>query len=188
MEGMTETQTSTYSRWALILRGIVAVLFGIAVLAWPHATLITIIYLLGAFVLVDGIIAVVGGFFLPGSSKWALILGGVLAVIIGLMVFFWPGITALILLYLVAAWAIVAGISIIVFAFTSGSSVGQEWAYAIAGGVLILLGIFLFFRPGAGILSILWLVGVALIAGGVLQFIRAFMPASARTRIVDTNW
>ena len=185
MDGMTGTQASSYNRWMLILRAAISVIIGILVLALPGLTLITLIYLLGAFILVDGIIAVVAGFLRP-YGKWSLILGGILAIIIALLVFFWPHITAIILLYLIAAWAIVSGIAAMVTAFSLGAVIGQEWLLAIAGAILLLFGLFLLFRPGAGILSLLWLLGAALIAYGVLLFIRAFIPARASTS--TTNW
>jgi uncharacterized membrane protein HdeD (DUF308 family) len=185
MDGMTGTQASSYSRWMLILRAAISVIIGIMVLVWPGLTLIALVYLLGAFVLVDGIFAVVGGFFRP-YGKWSLIIGGILAIVLGIMMFFWPGITALVLLYLIAAWAIVMGIAAIVTAFSLGGVLGQEWVLVIAGAVLLLLGLFLILRPGAGILSLLWLLGAGLIAHGVLLFIRAFLPASPNTSTV--NW
>ncbi|MFL5626268.1 MAG: HdeD family acid-resistance protein [Ktedonobacteraceae bacterium] len=177
---MTRTQASNYNRWMLILRAVISVIIGIVVLALPGLTLITLVYLLGAFILVDGIIAVVAGFLRP-YGKWSFIVGGILAIIIGLMVFFWPGITAIVLLYLIAAWAIVSGIAALVTAFSLGAAIGQEWLLAIAGAILLLFGLFLLFRPGAGILSLLWLLGAALIAYGVLLFIRAFIPRQAST-------
>ena len=185
MDGMTGTRASNYSRWMLILRAAISVIIGIIVLVWPSLTLIALVYLFGAFVLVDGIFAVVGGFFRP-YGKWFLIIGGILAIVLGIMMFFWPRITALVLLYLIAAWAIVMGIAAIVTAFSLGGALGQEWVLVIAGAVLLLLGLFFIFRPSAGILSLLWLLGVGLIAHGVLLFIRAFLPASPNTSTV--NW
>ena len=183
MDGMTGTQASSYSRWMLILRAAISVIIGIMVLVWPGLTLITLVYLFGAFVLVDGIFAVVAGFFRP-YGKWSLIIGGILAIVLGIMMFFWPSITAIILLYLIAAWAIVMGIAAIVTAISLGGALGQEWVLVIAGAVLLLLGLFFLIRPGAGILSLLWLLGVGLIVNGVLLFIRAFLPTSANTSTV----
>lgn len=185
MDGMTGTQASNYSRWMLILRAAISVIIGIMVLVWPGLTLITLVYFFGAFVLVDGIFAVIAGFFRP-YGKWSLIIGGILAIVLGIMIFFWPGITAIVLLYLIAAWAIVMGIAAIVTAFSLGGALGQEWVLVIAGAVLVLLGLFLLLRPGAGILSLLWLLGAGLIANGVLLFIRAFLPPSANTSA--RNW
>jgi len=78
----------------------------------------------------------------------------------------------------------VMGIAAIVTAVSLGGALGQEWVLVIAGAVLLLLGLFFLIRPGAGILSLLWLLGVGLIANGVLLFIRAFLPTSANTSTV----
>lgn len=183
MQGMTGTQATSYSRWMLILRAVISVIIGIMVLVWPGLTLITLVYLFGAFVVVDGIFAVVAGFVRP-YGKWSLIIGGILAIVLGIMIFFWPHITAIILLYLIAAWAIVMGIAAIVTGFSLGGALGQEWVLVIAGAVLLLLGLFFLFRPGAGILSLVWLLGVVLIVHGVLLFIRAFLPTPANTSTI----
>ncbi len=92
----------------------------------------------------------------------------------GVMAFVWPGITALVLLYLVAIWAILTGIMEISAAFMRRLPVSQEWALGLAGVLSIVFGIILFVRPGAGLLTILWLVGIYAIVFGVLLIVRAF--------------
>src|ERR687897_2912559 len=102
--------------WALLLRGIAAVLFGLAALFWPGLTLFVLIVFFGAYSLVDGIFAIVAGIRGSGGRRWLLLAEGVLGVLVGLIALFWPGMTALVFLYVIAAWAILTGILKVVVA------------------------------------------------------------------------
>jgi uncharacterized membrane protein HdeD (DUF308 family) len=181
MDSVTTAQPVRNYRSMLIVRAILAVLFGIAVLVWPRISLLIFIYLFGAFAFVDGIVAIVAAFTWRKdiSYWWVLLVGGILGVVFGLVTFIWPGLTALTLLYVFAAWLIVTGIAQIVFAFTLRWTPSRELMLVIAGALALLLGIFLFVRPGAGILSLVWLVGIYAIVYGAILFIRAFMPVGA---------
>ena len=95
--------------WALAVRGLVAVLFGLLTFLLPGITLITLVLLFGAYALVDGIFNVIG-FFSTVSHHWALLIGGVIGVIAGVLTFAWPAITALVLPYVIAFWAMFTGI------------------------------------------------------------------------------
>ncbi len=177
MSMFSRTQVPGQSWWSLLARGIIAVLFGLAALFWPGLTLLVLVYIFGAFALVEGIIAIYHSFQERSmqTNWWMLLLEGIAGVILGILVFIWPGITALVLLYLIAAWAIITGIIELVAAFTTG----MGWVLAIAGALSILLGIVLFARPVAGILSLVWLIGIYAIIWGVLLIIRAFQARSA---------
>lgn len=160
--------------WLVLLRGIISVLFGIVAIVWPGPTLLFLIYLFGAYVLIDGITAVVVAFQERNaySRWWVVLIGGIAGIILGLLVFFWPGETAIVLLFLVAAWAIVTGIFEVIAAFMAPA--GFEWAL-IAGGVIsILLGVVLFFIPRAGLLAFVWLIGIFSLIYGVVLIVRAF--------------
>src|SRR3954469_15088793 len=104
--------------WVLVLRGLLAVLFGIAAFAWPGITLAALVILYGAYALVDGIFAIASVMIgrTSGMPWWALLLQGLAGIAVGIMTFAWPGITALVLLCLIAAWAVVTGIFSIVAA------------------------------------------------------------------------
>src|SRR6266568_278077 len=106
--------------------------------------------------LVEGIITIYLSFQVRDmqTNWWMLLLEGIAGVILGILVFIWPGITALVLLFLIAAWAVITGIIELVAAFT----VGMGWLLALAGVLSIVLGIILFARPVAGILSLVWLI------------------------------
>jgi uncharacterized membrane protein HdeD (DUF308 family) len=162
--------------WLVLLRGIVSVLFGIVAIVSPGITLLFLIYLFGAYVLIDGITAVVVAFQERNvySRWWVVLIGGIAGIILGLMVFFWPGETVLVLLFLIAAWAIVTGIFEVIAAFVVSTGAGREWAL-IAGGVIsILLGVVLFFIPRASLLAFVWLIGIFSLIYGIVLIVRAF--------------
>lgn len=162
--------------WLLLVRGILAILFGIIALVAPGIALLAFIYVFAAYAILDGITAIVVSFrersFL--RTWWVLLLEGILGVIFGILAFVWPGETALILLYLVAFWALVTGIIEISSAFIVPGSVGLRWGLGLAGLLSIIFGIILIVHPGAGLLAVLWLVGIYAIVFGVSLIIYAF--------------
>jgi uncharacterized membrane protein HdeD (DUF308 family) len=155
--------------WALLLRGIAAVLFGLAALFWPGLTLFVLIVFFGAYTVVDGVFAIVAGIRAEGGRRWLLLAEGALGVLAGLIAFFYPGITALILLYVIAAWAIFTGILRVVLAISLRREIENEWLFVLSGVLSVLFGVILAVLPGAGLLSLVWLIGIfALIVGVVL--------------------
>lgn len=166
--------------WALLVRGILAILFGIIALADPGIALLAFIYVFAAYAILDGIMAIVVSLqersFL--RAWWVLLLEGILGIIFGILAFAWPGETALVLLFLVAAWALVTGIIEIISAFVVPGSAGRRWGIGLAGLLSIIFGIILFVRPGAGLLAVLWVVGIYAIVFGVSLIIYAFQVRS----------
>lgn len=160
----------TGSWWALLLRGIAAVAFGILAFVWPQITLTVLVFLWGAYALVDGIFAIAAGIKSYGKNKrwWILLLEGVLSAAAGVFAFVIPGITALILLILIASWAIVTGVFEIVAAIQLRKEIKGEWLLALAGVASILFGVLLFLNPGAGALAVVWLIGAYAIVFGAL--------------------
>src|ERR1700676_4439961 len=148
--------------WIMALRGLLAVIFGLIALLAPGIALLAFIYVFAAYALLDGIITVYTAIQERGSmSRWGWILfEGLLGILAGIVAFVYPGLTAVVLLYIVAIWAVVTGIMEIAAAFLIRGFAAREWALGIAGVISILFGIFLFVFPGAGLLSILWLVGI----------------------------
>jgi uncharacterized membrane protein HdeD (DUF308 family) len=157
------------SWWLLLLRGLCAILFGALTLIWPGVTLLTFVLLYGAFVLVDGVLAVISA--IRGGSpapRWWLVIVGLLGIVAGVLTFLWPGITGLILLFLIAGWAIAAGIMEIIGAIKLREEIDDEWLL-IAGGILsVIFGIVLLVRPGAGALAVAFIIGAYAILHGIL--------------------
>lgn len=163
--------------WALALRGAIAILFGLAALLRPGIALEALILLFGAYALVDGVFSIVGVFggTRSGTPRWLLLIEGVASVLAGLIAFFLPGLTAILLLYLIAAWAIVTGISEIVMAIRLRKEIAGEWALIVGGAFSVLFGVILaVVGPVVGLISLLWLIGFYAVAFGILMLITAF--------------
>ncbi|HEU4507311.1 MAG TPA: HdeD family acid-resistance protein [Pyrinomonadaceae bacterium] len=160
----------TSSWWALVLRGIVAILFGILAFVWPQITLTALVLLWGAYALVDGAFAIAAGVKSYGENKrwWLLLIQGLLGVVAGVLAFVIPGITALVLLMLIAAWAIVTGSFQIAAAIQLRKHITGEWLLALGGVASIIFGVLLFLNPGAGALAVVWLIGAYSIVFGSL--------------------
>lgn len=157
-------------RWAIVLRGVLAILFGLAAWFWPHLTLIVLVIWFGAFALVGGVFAVITALGNRESyARWGiLLLEGLVGIVIGLITFFWPGITALALLYLIAIWAIVTGILEITVATWMHRMIGDEWMMLLGGIASIIFGVLLAALPMVGLLALTWLIGTYAIVFGVL--------------------
>jgi uncharacterized membrane protein HdeD (DUF308 family) len=167
--------------WALALRGLAAILFGILAFAWPGITLFVLILFFGAYMLVDGIFSIVAAVRAAGEEErwWLLLIQGILGVLAGLVAFFWPGLTALALLYFIAACAIGTGILEIVAAIRLRREIEGEWALGLSGALSVIFGVLLIVLPApAGLLSLVWLVGAYAVATGVLLLILAFRVRS----------
>lgn len=163
--------------WMLLLRGIIAIVFGLCAFLWPGLTLAVLILLWGAFALVDGVIAVIEG----GRVRWwSILFFGVLAIAAGLFALLQPGITALALLFVIAIWAIARGILEIVAAIRLRKELTNEWLLVLSGLLSIGLGVLFVMFPGAGILSLLWLLGAYALVAGILMIVLSFRLRGAR--------
>jgi uncharacterized membrane protein HdeD (DUF308 family) len=159
------------------LRGLAAIVFGVLAFVWPAITLWALVLLFGAYMLVDGIFAIVAAVRAAGREArwWLLLIEGVLGVLAGLVAAFWPGLTALALLYFIAAWAIVSGILEIAGAIRLRREIEGEWALGLSGALSLLFGVLLVVIPApAGLLSLVWLIGAYALAFGVLLLVLAF--------------
>ena len=161
--------------WALAIRGVAAVLIGLAALAWPGLTLAVLIILYGAFAVVDGGLAIVAGLRgTGGTRRWLLLAEGVLGLLAGLVALFWPGLAAVVVLYVFSFWAIFGGLLRILGAILLRREIDNEWTMALGGALWVLLGIGLAVLPGAGLLALAWVIGVLTLAMGVTLIIQAF--------------
>src|SRR3712207_345107 len=174
------------SWWALALRGLVAVLFGLAALFLPGLVLEVLILLFGAYALVDGILAIVAALESSGRGmrRPLLLIEGAIGILFGIVALFWPGLTALALLYVVAFWAIFMGIARIVMAIMLRREIENEWSIALSGVLSVILGIVLLLLPGAGLLAYTWLIGLLALAVGVALIYYAFRVRRSEERRV----
>ena len=162
--------------WVLLLRGVIAILFGIAAYAWPGMTLVTLLTLFGAFALVDGIFNVFHAFSGRKEDErwWVLLLEGLLGIAIGVITFQAPEVTATVLILYIGFWAMATGVLRIILAVRLRKEIEGEWWMALAGLAGIVFGVFMVARPGAGALAVLWLVAIWAIVGGVCLVIFSF--------------
>ena len=160
--------------WALLLRGIAAVLFGLAALFWPGLTLFVLIVFFGAYALVDGILAIMAGIRGSEGSRWLLLAEGVVGVLAGLVAFFWPGMTALVVLFVISAWASVTGLLKVVMAIAFRRKIENEWLMGLSGVLSVVFGVILGVLPGVGLLSLVWLVGIYALIFGVALIVLGF--------------
>ena len=146
----------TNNWWKFALRGMIAIIFGIVALIKPGQALQTLVLAFGAFALLDGTLAVIAGFSLiPFFNRWwSVLLEGVAGVIIGLLTFFWPSITALVLFYFIAAWAIITGILEIVAAIQLRREITGEGMLIFGGLLSVLCGVLLSVFPVSGAISL----------------------------------
>ena len=162
--------------WLMLLRGLVAIGFGIMVFAKPQISLEVLVYLFGLWVLVEGIIGV--GVAIHARNvldSWGiLLLWGLLGIAVGILSFIKPDITALALVFYIALWAIATGILEIAAAIRLREVLKDEWLLILAGLVSVAVGGILIWRPEAGALALLWLIGAYAIVLGVLIVLFAF--------------
>jgi uncharacterized membrane protein HdeD (DUF308 family) len=162
--------------WMYLVRGLFAIIFGILALVSPGSTTLALVLMFGAYALLDGVLGVAAGIasYRHFDRWWAVVLEGVTGIVVGILTFFLPNITVLSLLYVIALWAIVTGIFEIVAAIQFRRVISGEWAMILSGLLSVLFGIALFVFPRAGVVSIVWLIGLYAIAFGFVEMIFAF--------------
>jgi uncharacterized membrane protein HdeD (DUF308 family) len=156
--------------WLFLIRGIAAIIFGVLAFAWPGVTLVVLVLFFGAFALVDGIASLIAAITGRGatSPRWWLAIVGLVGIAAGLLTFFWPGLTALVLLYFIAGWAIAMGVFQIIGAIQLRKEIDNEWLLILSGVVSVLFGILLLVMPGTGLLALVWLIAIDAIIFGAL--------------------
>lgn len=162
-------QTLARNWWLLLLRGLAAVGFGVLAIIWPGVTVLWMVLIYGFYALADGVLAIVvairGGSAAPRA--W-LVITGLAGMAAGALTFAWPGVTALVLVFFIAAWAIVTGVMQIVAAIRLRKEIEGEWLLVAGGVVSVIFGIVLFARPGEGVIALALVVGGFAVAYGVL--------------------
>lgn len=161
--------------WALALRGVVAILFALIAFFLPGVTATALILLFGAYAFVDGIFALIAGVRLArqhGRSAPLLLEGG-LNILIGLIIFIWPGPALIATVYLIAIWAVITGIALIAAGIALIRHSG-EWLLVLSGVISVLLGIILFVQPTAGVIALSWWLGFYALLFGIILLAAAF--------------
>jgi len=175
------------SWWALVVRGLLAIAFGVLTIVVPGATIGSFVLVFAVFALVDGIFSLAG--LKPSHMRrgWLHVLGGVLSIAAGLVALLWPGITAMALFFLIAAWAVAEGVTELIVATTYGNEVEGDWAIVLSGILWIAFGVALGLWTAAGILAVLALVASFAIIRGVMLIVAGARMKSLSRRLTTTT-
>jgi uncharacterized membrane protein HdeD (DUF308 family) len=161
--------------WVVALRGVLAILFGIAAFAIPAATMLALVMFFAAYSLVDGILSVV--LAIRGARKgerWGLILlNGVFGIAVGVLAALWPGITVLAFVFMIAAWALISGGLMLGAAFSLKLSHGR-WLLVLGSILSLIYGVLLVISPMIGALVLTWWIGAQAMVSGVIMIMLAF--------------
>jgi uncharacterized membrane protein HdeD (DUF308 family) len=160
--------------WALVIRGALAVVFAIITFVDPRISIAALVLVFGAYAFVDGVTTLISGFRRRGAlanavepPRWLLILEGLAGIAAGVVTLFWPAITAVALVYIVAAWSLVSGGLKIAAAIQLRKVVKGEWLLALAGVATIALGVMLFMMPAIGLLALVFWIGAYALVFGI---------------------
>ncbi|MFC3998178.1 HdeD family acid-resistance protein [Nocardiopsis sediminis] len=169
--------------WVLILRGAIAIVFGLLAVVWPAITLVVLAILFGFYALVDGAMAGVAAFRAGDGSRGPLVVEAVLGVLFGIVALLWPGFTVLALALVIGAWAVVTGVFEVAAAVRLRKELAHEWLYVVSGVLSIAFGIVIWFIPGVGLAAVALLIGVyAILFGAVLIALGLRVRAEGRNR------
>ncbi|HTW84591.1 MAG TPA: HdeD family acid-resistance protein [Candidatus Sulfotelmatobacter sp.] len=162
--------------WLFLIRGLLALALGLAMPWFPLASLFAIAILFGAYAFVDGIVAIAAAIRMNhvDASWWWLLLEGVLGIAVGLITFFYPGLTIVSLAYLLGAWAIVTGILGIISAFRLHMALPSEILWIILGALSVVFGFIVFASPLYGALALVWMISIYAIFAGLVFLGLAF--------------
>jgi len=162
--------------WLTLLRGLAAVTFGIVAFAWPRLTVMTLLFLFAAYVLADGLFALFAAIKgrEHGMPTWWLAVIGLLGVAIAAVTYFWPGLTATLLMMMIGAWALVRGIFEVIAALQLWKELDDAWLLVLSGTVSVIFGGTVLLMPGAGALALVWLIGAYAILFGLILVVLSF--------------
>ncbi|HEX5809067.1 MAG TPA: HdeD family acid-resistance protein [Anaerolineales bacterium] len=162
--------------WLLVLRGVMAILFGMAAFLMPGIAWLSLILLFGVYAVVDGVFAMLSGVISSKYSPrwWVFLLEGIVSVAAGVIALLRPDLAGTVLILLIAAWAVVTGILEIAAAIRLRREITNEWMLGFGGFVSIVLGVVLFLQPTAGGLIITLMIGVYALIFGILLVVLGF--------------
>jgi uncharacterized membrane protein HdeD (DUF308 family) len=144
--------------WLLLVRGLAAIAFGVIAFLWPAITLVSMIYLFGIYAIVDGLVAIWAAFNLPGQPgpRWWLGLSGVVSILAGIIAFVYTGMTAMVLLVVIAVWAIIIGLLQLYAAIQLWKVIDNDWWLILSGLLAVAFGAVMIAWPSTGTLALIW--------------------------------
>jgi uncharacterized membrane protein HdeD (DUF308 family) len=152
-----------------IIRGVLGIIFGLIALFAPIATAVVLAIFIGAWAIVDGVFDIIEAIRHRGSSSMALrIVWGAVSMLFGILVLVWPGMSLGVLVIFVGIWAIIIGVLEIMASIRHRAIPNSGWVWGVIGGALaILFGILVLIRPGTGLITIIWIIGIWAIVWGI---------------------
>jgi len=174
--------------WVILVRGIVLILLGVAMLIWPKQSVWVFAIIFVAYLFIDGIMSIFQGFSArkSGQSGTGDFVVGALAILAGIVILVWPKESATVIAFIVAFWALLAGISGIAGGLALRKQPGSGWGWFLTWGVLALVfGIIVLFNPAALLVSLIWLVAIWAIMAGIIFAIASFFVRKAGNVIVQ---
>ena len=157
-------------------------LFGIAALIWPLVALISLFVVFAVFAVIVGIVRIITSLMNRDESGWWLILiSGIASIAAGAVAFVWPGLTALLLLYVIGAQAVLFGFTALWQTARNWSTAQDKWMTLLSGIAGILFGVLAFLWPGATALTLAWLVGIYAVIFGVSEIVSSFLIRRSAT-------
>ena len=163
--------------WSPVLRGVLAIVFGVLTVYVPAAAVLGLVVLYGIYALADGITSFVMLSSARGRRRWFFGIAGVLSIAAGLIALFWPGITAAALFFVIAWWAILLGITELAGAVAYSDVIENEWPVVVSGLLWVGFGLLLVIWPATGVVAVLALIATAAILRGITLIV-----AGARLR------
>jgi uncharacterized membrane protein HdeD (DUF308 family) len=167
----SDTEALAGNWWAVTIRGVAAILFGVLTFVMPIVTLATLVLLFGAYAIVDGVFMLVSVFRgrEGDRSRWVMVLEGIVRIAAGIVAFAWPGRTAVAVVYVIAAWSLVTGILEIAAAIRLRREIRGEVWLGLSGVLSIVFAAVLMVAPGVGALAVvLWIGAYAIVFGALL--------------------
>jgi uncharacterized membrane protein HdeD (DUF308 family) len=162
--------------WTVLLRGLLGIGFGLIALTWPAITLLAFVVAFGIYALADGLTALISAAWPRQyySHRGLLALEGLVSLIAGFVTFRWPGITALSLVLIIAAWALITGMFKLARAFARSEASGNRWLLGLSGALYVALSIVLVGAPVSGALAMVFVIGIFSLVAGVILFALSF--------------
>ena len=154
--------------WTVLVRGVVAITFGIVALVSPRTSLLILTVVFGLYAIVDGFVHLLGAGRWTGEGKGWAVAQAILSLVAGIVALTWPGLTAVWLVLVIAAWAGLVGIAQVALSFQLRGRLHGEWLLATSGMLSIALAVALFVAPSVGVTIMLWLIGCYALVFGLL--------------------
>ena len=177
------------SWWALAVRGIIALVFGLAAVFWPDFVWGALYLIFGIFAVLTGIVLVVGAVVNRRYSNdwWIILVMGILALLVALLMFMHPGPVTRVVVLLIGLWALLSGLFDVIAGFSLRKEMEGEWLLILAGLISMLVGVYVLFNLDSGAEVIMLVVGIYNILAGLLILITAYTARNWSDKVLEAG-